>query len=89
MLDDLSSRFEPPSPLTRWDTPLFRVCFVKEDEGTASPFQLGLNKQSIEKVSSYEEVPVEEIWDSLTAIKTQAKHLAINPPVGAIGFRQP
>lgn len=84
MLDDLSSRFEPPSPLTRWDTPLFRVCFVKEDEGAASPFQLGLNKQSIEKVSSYEEVPVEEIWDSLTAVKTQAKHLAINPPVGAL-----
>ncbi|KAK8813688.1 hypothetical protein WA556_000262, partial [Blastocystis sp. ATCC 50177/Nand II] len=80
VLDDLSSRFEPPSPLTRWDTPLFRVCFVKEDEGAASPFQLGLNKQSIEKVSSYVEVPVEEIWDSLTAVKTQAKHLAINPP---------
>ncbi len=63
------------------------MCFVKEDEGAASPFQLGLNKQSIEKVSSYEEVPVEEIWDSLTAVKTQAKHLAINPPVGALDSR--
>lgn len=82
VLEDLSCRFEPPSPLTRWDTPLFRVCPVKEAQSeTLAPLQLGFDKQSIASVNSYEELPLSEIWESLTAVKTQAKHLAINPPV--------
>ena len=70
VLEDLSCRFEPPSPLTRWDTPLFRVCPVKEAQS-----------ETLAPVNSYEELPLSEIWESLTVVKTQAKHLAINPPV--------
>lgn len=55
MLEDLSCRFEPPSPLTRWDTPLFRVCPVKEAQSeTLAPLQLGFDKQSIASVNSYD-----------------------------------
>ena len=84
---DLACRFEPPSPLTRWDTPLFRVCPI----GDTSAFEpvdaqsealfLGLNKNSTTEVEVYKEIPFDAIWESLTVTKTQAKHVAINPPV--------
>lgn len=82
---DLACRFEPPSPLTRWDTPLFRICPVTDpsiypEEKTS--FSLGLNKNSTSDVAVYHDVPYDAIWESLTVTKTQAKHVAINPPVG-------
>lgn len=84
-LHDLACRFEPPSPLTRWDTPLFRLCMVEETEHDnaemADAFGLGLNKQSIADVPIYKEIPLSAIWESITETKTQAKHVAINPPV--------
>ena len=84
-LHDLACRFEPPSPLTRWDTPLFRICLVEDNENNdntlGDAFGLGLNKPSIEDVPSYKEIPLVSIWESLTELKTQAKHVAINPPV--------
>lgn len=82
---DLACRFEPPSPLTRWDTPLFRICPVADpsiypEEKTIS-LSLGLNKNSTSDVTVYHEVPFDSIWESLTVTKTQARHVAINPPV--------
>ena len=87
-MHDLACRFEPPSPLTRWDTPLFRVCLAEEAEKDTNNtemevmFGLGLNKQSIEDVPVHNEIPLNAIWESITELKTQSKHVAINPPVG-------
>lgn len=87
-MNDLSSRFEPPSPLTRWDTPLFRLCLVEdtetEESKMADALGHGLNKQSIADVPIYKEIPLKEIWESITETKTQAKHVAINPPVRVV-----
>ena len=47
----------------------------------ADAFGLGLNKQSIAEVPVYKEIPFTAIWESITELKTQAKHVAINPPV--------
>ena len=87
---DLVCRFEPPSPLTRWDTPLFRICPVENedlyDDGKeiSAALRMGLNKTSAEDVACYKEVPFDEIWESLTVTKQHAKHLAINPPVKSV-----
>mgnify|MGYP002581780085 CR=1 FL=1 len=89
---DLACRFEPPSPLTRWDTPLFRVCPIGDTsafESGDAPSQallLGLNKNSTTEVEIYKEIPFDAIWESLTVTKTQAKHVAINPPVWAVSL---
>ena len=82
-LTDLASRFEPPSPLTRWDSPLFRICPVEADseESPLSGLTQGFNKNSTVDVPKYKEPPLQAIWESLTVVKTQAKHIAINPPV--------
>ena len=45
-------------------------------------FGLGLNKQSIEDVPVHNEIPLNASWESITELKTQSKHVAINPPVG-------
>ena len=47
----------------------------------SAALRMGLNKNSAEDVACYKEVPFDEIWESLTATKQHAKHLAINPPV--------
>lgn len=89
VLHDLVCRFEPPSPLTRWDTPLFRVCAVEDasvfenPDATADSLRLGLDKQSTVAVPVTREVPMDALWESLTSLKTKSKHIAINPPVGS------
>lgn len=56
---------------------------ANEDDNAeiADAFGLGLNKQSIADVPVYKEIPFTAIWESITELKTQAKHVAINPPV--------
>lgn len=87
VLQDLACRFEPPSPLTRWDTPLFRVCAVEESsifenpDATADSLRLGLDKQSTVNVPVTKEVPMDALWESLTSTKSKSKHVAVNPPV--------
>lgn len=87
VLQDLACRFEPPSPLTRWDTPLFRVCGVEESslfenpDATADSLRLGLDKQSTVNVPVTKEVPMDALWESLTSTKSKSKHIAVNPPV--------
>ena len=61
------------------------MCLVEEAEKDNTEmeamFGLGLNKQSIEDVPIHNEIPLTAIWESITELKTQSKHVAINPPV--------